>query len=167
MRKIFRNLRGIFIGIVNSATHVIIRAENMKYVIYFFIFIFSLSIQGKETVMLQDFNSLEWRNRIILVNTVNDKDSIMKIFEQNEDDINERDIVWFVIQDDTLETNFIGNLTDDFLSNTAKKYKTSQGKVTLIGKDGDIKSSHESLDLEVIFLEIDAMPMRQIEMQSQ
>ena len=117
--------------------------------------------------MLQDFNSLKWENRIILVNTVNNKDSIMRTFEQNEDDINERDIVWFVIQDDTLATNFHGNLTDDFVSNTFKKYKNSQGKVTLIGKDGGIKSSHESLDLEAIFIEIDAMPMRQIEMQSQ
>ncbi|WP_415231139.1 DUF4174 domain-containing protein [Psychromonas sp.] len=136
----------------------------MKYVIFF---IFSFSIQGKEIVILQDFNSLKWGNRIILVNTVNNKDSIMKTFEQNEDNINERDIVWFVIQDDTLATNFNGNLTDDFLSNTVKKYKSSQGKITLIGKDGGIKSSRESLDLEAIFLEIDAMPMRQIEMQSQ
>jgi len=117
--------------------------------------------------MLQEFNSLRWENRIILVNTVNNKDSIMKILEQNEDDINERDIVWFVIQDDTLATNFNGNLTDEFSSNTVKKYKSSQGKVTLIGKDGAMKSSRESLDLEAIFLEIDAMPMRQIEMQSQ
>lgn len=117
--------------------------------------------------MLQDFNSLKWENRIILVNTVNNKDSSMKIFEQNEDAINERDIVWFVIQDNTLATNFNGNITDDFLSNTVKKYKSNQGKVTLIGKDGGIKSSHESLDLKAIFLEIDAMPMRQIEMHSQ
>ncbi|GLS90344.1 hypothetical protein GCM10007916_14110 [Psychromonas marina] len=117
--------------------------------------------------MLEEFNSLKWENRIILVNTVNNKDSIIKIFEQNEDDINERDIVWFVIQHDTLATNFNGNLADNFLSNAVKKYKSSQGKVMLIGKDGDIKSSRESLYLEAIFLEIDAMPMRQIEMQSQ
>lgn len=160
------NLSSLFIAIVNRATHLLIKAENMKYV-YLLFFIFSLPIQGKEIALLQDFNSLTWENRIILVNTVNNKDSIMKILEQNEDGINERDIVWFVIQYDTLATNFNGNLTDHFLSNTVKKYKRSQEKVTLIGKDGGIKSNRERLDLEAIFLEIDAMPMRQIEMQSQ
>jgi hypothetical protein len=126
MRKIFRNLRGIFIGIVNSAYHLIIGVENMKYVIFFFIF--SLSIQGKEIVMLQDFNSLKWGNRIILVNTVNNNDSIMKIFKQNEDDINERDIVWFVIQDDTVATNFNGNLAVDFFLTRLKNIKVAKEK---------------------------------------
>ena len=91
----------------------------------------------------------------------------MKIFEKNEADINERDIVWFVMQEETVATNFNGNLDDDFLSNTVKKYKIDQGKVILLGKDGGIKSNRERVDLEAIFLEIDAMPMRQIEMLSQ
>ena len=146
MRKILLNLSCISIGTVNSATHLIIKAENMKYV-YLLFFIFSLPSQGKEIALLQDFNSLTWENRIILVNTVNNKDSIIKILERNEDDINERDIVWFVIHDDSLATNFNGNFTDHFLSRTVKKYKSNQEEVTLIGKDGGIKSSRQSLDL--------------------
>jgi hypothetical protein len=35
----------------------------------------------------------------------------------------------------------------------------------LIGKDGGIKSQSDYLNLEAIFSEIDAMPMRQLEMQ--
>ena len=40
-----------------------------------------------------------------------------------------------------------------------------QSKVILIGKDGGIKSRFDRLDLEAIFSDIDAMPMRQYEMQ--
>lgn len=120
--------------------------------------------------MLTNLTDLKWENRIILVNTVNNKDSILNTFEQNETEINERDIVWFVMYNNAVTTNFNGYLTDNFVSNTIEKYKlkdtNDQQKVILLGKDGSIKSNHKSLLLEAIFSQIDAMPMRQIEMQS-
>lgn len=137
----------------------------MKYII--FLFIFSLSIQAKEVIMLTDLSPLKWKNRIIVVNTVNNKDSILKRFEQHVVEINERDIVWFIMQNGTVDTNFNGDIADDFVSNTTQKYKIEQGKVILFGKDGAIKSIRGSINLEVIFSEIDMMPMRKIEMQSQ
>lgn len=121
--------------------------------------------------MLTNLTALKWENRIILVNTVNNKDSILNIFEQNEAEINERDIVWFVMNNNTVTTNFNGYLADNFVSNTIQKYKlkdtNEQQKVILLGKDGNIKSSYKNLVSEAIFSQIDAMPMRQIEMQSQ
>lgn len=137
----------------------------MKYII--FLFIFSLSIQAKEVIMLTDLSPLKWKNRIIVVNTVNNKDSILKRFEQHLAEINERDIVWFIMQNGTVDTNFNGDIADDFVSNTTQKYKIEQGKVILLGKDGAIKSIRGSINLEAIFSEIDMMPMRKIEMQSQ
>lgn len=137
----------------------------MKYII--FLFIFSLSIQAKEVIMLTDLSPLKWKNRIIVVNTVNNKDSILKRFEQHAAEINERDIVWFIMQNGTVDTNFNGDIADDFVSNTTQKYKIEQGKVILLGKDGAIKSIRGSINLEAIFSEIDMMPMRKIEMQSQ
>ena len=117
--------------------------------------------------MLTDLSPLKWKNRIIVVNTVNNKYSILKRFEQHLAEINERDIVWFIMQNGTVDTNFNGDIADDFVSNTTQKYKIEQGKVILLGKDGAIKSIRGSINLEAIFSEIDMMPMRKIEMQSQ
>lgn len=87
----------------------------MKYVICFFII--SLSIQAKELAMLTDLSDLRWENRVIFVSTVNDKDSISKIFEQHETELNERDIVWFIMQNNTVSSNFSGNIADNFVPN--------------------------------------------------
>lgn len=142
----------------------------MKYIIFFII---SLSIQAKESVMLTDLSTLRWENRIIIVSTDNDNDknSILKIFEQHETELNERDVIWLIMQNDTVISNFNGNITDKFVSKMIQKYtinaKDKQQKVILIGKDGAIKWSAKRLDLAAIFSEIDSMPMRQVEMRAQ
>ncbi|MEH6452864.1 MAG: DUF4174 domain-containing protein [Psychromonas sp.] len=117
--------------------------------------------------MLSELTTLKWENRIILVNATQNKDNVVTLFEQNKVEINDRDIIWFVIKNGRVTTNFTGNLTKGFLPDTREKYMSGQGKVILIGKDGGIKSRRDSLDLNSIFLEIDAMPMRQLEMQNQ
>ncbi|MEJ6123481.1 DUF4174 domain-containing protein [Vibrio sp. 2-Bac 85] len=138
----------------------------MKYVICFFII--SLSIQAKELAMLTDLSDLRWENRVIVVSTVNDKDSISKIFEQHETELNERDIVWFIMQNNTVSSNFSGNIADNFVPNMIQNYKINaqleQGNVMLIGKDGGIKWAAKRLNLADIFSKIDSMPMRQVEM---
>ena len=138
----------------------------MKYIICFFII--SLSIQAKELAMLTDLSDLRWENRVIVVNTVNDKDSISKIFEQHETELNERDIVWFIMQNNTVSSNFSGNIADNFVPNMIQNYKINaqleQGNVMLIGKDGGIKWAAKRLNLADIFSKIDSMPMRQVEM---
>lgn len=140
----------------------------MKYVICFFII--SLSIQAKELAMLTDLSDLRWENRVIVVSTVNDKDSISKIFEQHETELNERDIVWFIMQNNTVSSNFSGNIADNFVPNMIQNYKINaqleQGNVMLIGKDGGIKWAAKRLNLADIFSKIDSMPMRQVEMRA-
>ena len=137
----------------------------MKYIIFFII---SLSIQAKELAMLTDLSDLRWENRVIVVSTVNDKDSISKIFEQHETELNERDIVWFIMQNNTVSSNFSGNIADNFVPNMIQNYKINaqleQGNVMLIGKDGGIKWAAKRLNLADIFSKIDSMPMRQVEM---
>jgi hypothetical protein len=127
-------------------------------------FVFSFPIYAaKEATMLTDISSLKWKNRIILVNTISSKNSILKVFEQNKAEINERDIVWFVIKDKSVDSNFNGNLSNNFLFNLNTKFKGKPLKVVLLGKDGGVKSVNENLDLKAIFLQIDGMPMRQFE----
>jgi hypothetical protein len=90
--------------------------------------------------MLSELTSLKWDKRIILVNGVQNKESVLVLFEKNTTEINDRDIVWFIIKDDHAVTNYSGKLSEDFLNNTRNRYKVGQGKVILIGKDGGIKS---------------------------
>jgi len=134
-------------------------------------FIISLSIQAKESVMLADLSTLRWENRIIIVSTVNDQDSILKIFEQHQAELNERDIAWFIMQNDQVISNFKGNIADNFVANMIQNHKINaqleQEKVILLGKDGAIKWDAEHLDLAAILSEIDSMPMRQVEMRAQ
>ena len=117
-------------------------------------------------MMLNDLSSLKWEKRIILVTNVANKNEILALFEKNIIKINHRDIVWFIIKNDHVVTNYSGKLSEDFLNNTCNKYKVGQSKVLLIGKDSAIKSIRDHMDLAAIFLEIDAMPMRQTEMRN-
>ena len=116
--------------------------------------------------MLSELSSLKWDKRIVLVNNVQNKESVLALFKKNTTEINDRDIVWLIIEDDHAVTNYPGKLSEDSLNNTRNRYKVGQGEVILVGKDGGVKSRFAHVDLEAIFLEIDAMPMRQIEMQN-
>ncbi|SFG47409.1 DUF4174 domain-containing protein [Neptunomonas qingdaonensis] len=138
----------------------------MKYLTQFIFLLFSISVNSNELPMLSDLTSLKWDNRIILVNDVQNEESILAAFEKNIIEINDRDIVWLIIKGDHAFSNYSGTLSEDLLNNTRDRYKMREGQVILIGKDGDVKSWQDRLDLEGIFLEIDAMPMRQREMQN-
>ena len=76
----------------------------------------------------------------------------------------DRDILWFVIEDTFIRTNFSGAISPKLGSRLRKGYFHGGTKVILIGKDGGIKSRETTLDLFGIFTRIDAMPMRQREM---
>ena len=48
-----------------------------------------------------------------------------------------------------------------------QQYAVKPGEVILIGKDGGLKLRLDNLDIPILFSVIDAMPMRQNEMQRQ
>lgn len=138
----------------------------MKYMAQILFLLFSMFAQGNELTMLTDLSSLQWKNRIIVVNDVQNVENVLALLENNTAEINDRDIVWFIIKEDRTFTNYSGKLSEDLLSNTRERYRVGQGKIILIGKDGGIKSRLDRVDLEAIFSEIDAMPMRQNEMRN-
>jgi hypothetical protein len=125
-----------------------------------------MSAQTSELTMLTDLFSLQWKNRLIIVNDVQNGERVLALFEKNTSEINDRDIVWFMFKGSQTFTNYTGKLSGDFLANTREKYRVGQGEVVLIGKDGATKFRLDRVDLEAIFSEIDAMPMRQNEMQN-
>ena len=135
----------------------------MKHIVLIPLLFFSMLAQAEDVPMLSDLDSLEWKNRIIVVNETKNEDDSLQLLKEQVAEIDDRDIIWFIIKDDIALTNYSGQLSREFVSNMQEKLGPVQGKVILIGKDGGIKSQSDYLNLEAIFSEIDAMPMRQLE----
>jgi len=113
---------------------------------------------------------LRWEYRVILIfarepymsNALNNLDEFKA-------EIEERDIAWFVLDDNTLHTNYDGKLKDQLRDELMDRYFTPvpvETAVRLIGKDGTVKSRSSDLNLEATFGLIDQMPMRRAEMRS-
>ena len=136
----------------------------MKHIVLIPMLIFSVFAQAEAAPVLSDLDSLEWKNRVIVINEPKNQDESLQLLKDQVAEIDDRDIIWFVINDDLAISNYSGQLSRKFVNNMRERLGPMQGKVILIGKDGGIKSQSDYLDLEAIFSEIDAMPMRQLEM---
>lgn len=137
----------------------------MKHLAIILFLAFSTLAHGSESNMLDDLDSLQWKNRIIIINeTVNEKD-ILALLDERVAGIDDRDIIWFIFKRDRVLSNYPGKLPDNFSSSTRERYGVEKSKVVLIGKDGGVKSRYDRVDLEAVFSDIDDMPMRQYEMQ--
>ncbi|OGO78847.1 MAG: hypothetical protein A2203_00740 [Chromatiales bacterium RIFOXYA1_FULL_46_5] len=125
---------------------------------------FCVCAHSSELAVLSDLHSLKWNHRIVLVNDLHNPQDIVALFEKNKGKISERDLIWFVLKGNQVNTNYSGVVAEDFVTKTRDSYKIGAGKIMLIGKDGGVKFLLDRLDLEAIFSEIDAMPMRKNEM---
>lgn len=74
-----------------------------------------------------------------------------------------RDVIWFVVDNERLATNYPGNVVSGFIAHLHETFAEEQS-VLLIGKDGGVKMRAKRLAISEIFSGIDAMPMRQREM---
>jgi hypothetical protein len=114
----------------------------------------------------------QWKNRLILIFASSQQDSTLLKTQQQaiayKDEIADRDLLlMYMIEKGKNTVN--GSLLPDSVSTALRKeYAVPQGKFTiiLIGKDGGEKMRQENkIDFKEIFGRIDAMPMRQSEMQ--
>lgn len=137
----------------------------MKHFVAILFLAFSTLAHGNELTMLSELASLQWQNRIVIIDQAEDKKDILDQLDKYTAEINDRDIVWFIFKHDRLLTNYAGKISEDFSSKARERYDTMRSKVILIGKDGGIKARYNRVDLEAVFSDIDAMPMRQYEMQ--
>lgn len=124
----------------------------------------SLFSNASDNLPLNDLSSLRWENRLIIVNQPTNPDNALGLMKNHSQDIIERDIVWFILKGSEAVTNYSGSLSKSFMENIQQEYRLKKNTVTLIGKDGGIKSQKKSVDLQILFSTIDAMPMRQQEM---
>lgn len=135
----------------------------MRYFILLLLF-FSLCAQSSERPMLTKLSSLQWQNRIIVVNDVADAEKTVPLLEGKAAGIADRDLIWLVFQGSETASNYPGKLAPELKANVLQTYAIEPGQVILIGKDGGVKSRLEQVDLEALFADIDAMPMRRREM---
>ncbi|MDR9827587.1 DUF4174 domain-containing protein, partial [Vibrio sp. FNV 38] len=133
-------------------------------------FVFSTATWGQS--MLNDIDDLKWKNRIILVYSESNSNVLYHQLTSDIDSIKERDIVWFLLSNDRLKTNYNGDISSDIIHHLEKiissaKPHSFMDHVVLIGKDGGIKSRSTNLNLTGLYQQIDAMPMRQQEIRRQ
>lgn len=138
----------------------------MKPILLIPLLIFSLLVNAQTLAKLSDIASLEWKNRVVVINAPKNTNKTLSLLKEQVAAIVDRDIIWFIIKEDVALSNYSGELAQVLLSNTRERLKPEKGEVILIGKDGGIKSRANRFDLQAIFSEIDAMPMRQYEMQN-
>ena len=136
----------------------------MNYLLPFFLCLFSVVVQSQEPDMLNDLTSLNWQNRVIIVREPQTAANAAAVLGQFAAGINERDVIWFVISGQAIETNYPGDLSADLPDTLVATYAVDDGETVLIGKDGGTKLRLNTLDLNALFSAIDAMPMRQREM---
>jgi len=124
----------------------------------------ALATASEGEAPLDELAPLRWQHRIILVDA-RIPDAIERL-QAAQQPIEERDILWFVSHQGRLRSNYLGPLGNMLAAEVERQYfSRSDAAVFLIGKDGDLKASDQRLDLPRLFERIDAMPMRQREMQ--
>lgn len=136
----------------------------MKFFALLTAFLLPLNAMSEKRPTLDDLTPLEWQNRIILVFSP-ETEEVQSQLQQAKVGIDDRDIVWFVINGNETRTNYPGQVSHQFAANIDKQFSPLGEPVILIGKDGGVKESGDLLSLESLFDEIDSMPMRIREMQ--
>ncbi|MFN6485775.1 MULTISPECIES: DUF4174 domain-containing protein [unclassified Nostoc] len=133
------------------------------------------TVQGStHAIKMSSFklSSQKWQNRVLLIFAPSvDNHSYqqqMQLFNQHQNGFKERDLVLIRVLPNESYTN--GQLIDE--SSTVKLRNhfgvdKESFRVILVGKDGGVKRSDNTpVQATAIFEQIDAMPMRQQEMQN-
>lgn len=117
---------------------------------------------------LVGLESLKWKYRVLLVFVQEPfVSTALQNLSELEEGIEERDLIWFLLADDQLHTNYRGRLGHELRELLLDQHFTPTPVETikiLIGKDGSLKSRDPGLDLDSTFALIDQMPMRKEEM---
>ncbi len=115
---------------------------------------------------LSNISQLRWVSRVILV--LADQQSEAELINQlnlAKTEIEERDLLWFVLNAELLTSNYGGEISSSFGRDVREKYLVNSIKAVLIGKDGGVKNRQQVLSLDSMLALIDTMPMRQSEME--
>jgi hypothetical protein len=135
------------------------------YSLWLGLMMFSGLVLGEKNQQLENLSSLKWQHRIVVFNEPENQADALRVIKAQKNNIETRDIVWFMFSGDAVESNYVGEMAGGFADHIRDQYQLSAGQVILIGKDGGLKSSFDGINLNAIFAAIDVMPMRRQERQ--
>ncbi|MFA0811947.1 DUF4174 domain-containing protein [Microbulbifer epialgicus] len=116
---------------------------------------------------LQNLNQFQWKNRVLLLHDPSNPQETLQNLLKLSPQFAERNLLWFLFSNGSLETNYPGNVSSEFASNIKSRFLQGSGtKVVLIGKDGGVKYNASSFSPVEILKKIDSMPMRRQEKQN-
>lgn len=136
----------------------------MNYFAFLAPLLIPLGLLAQPNSSLNSLEQLTWQNRVILVFS-DRRDHFENIFDNAKAQVNDRDIVWFIINNKAVTSNYPGEITDAFVHRTHRRFYKGGEQIILIGKDGGVKEQGDALTIKELFDDIDAMPMRIREMQ--
>ncbi len=117
---------------------------------------------------LEQVSDFKWQNRLIIVFADGSEQyPIKKQLEVENYEIEDRDILWFVVSRNSVATNYTRRLSRMLANNLWQAYVTdasAEVEVILVGKDGGVKYRADALNTFEIYQRIDQMPMRRAEM---
>lgn len=128
-------------------------------------------IDPESEIGLTDLSPFQWEHRLFVV--FSQSADITEIEAQLTAEValvDDRDILWFIVVEDEVTTNFAGPLSPTLSDNLRERYARDEGEaleVVLVGKDGGVKNRLTTLDTAGLYFQIDQMPMRQREMQDE
>ncbi|MEO1079131.1 MAG: DUF4174 domain-containing protein [Pseudomonadota bacterium] len=115
------------------------------------------------TPSLRDSKDLRWTYRLLLLDATIDAEALASLSSVRRE-LRERDVLWFVLGDNGLDSNYVGDVAPALQAELVARLRNSNAAVALIGKDGGLKLRADVLDIEDVFARIDSMPMRIREM---
>jgi hypothetical protein len=128
------------------------------------------SLNAEETPM--DLSQFQWKNRLLFLFAPNRShplfDVLQKSIATQQAEVADRDLVIFEILESGTSRMDTSDLDPQVAQTLRDKFDVNPGRFALIlvGKDGSVKlNRQEQTQLEDIFALIDAMPMRQKEME--
>lgn len=116
---------------------------------------------NNSSVSFQTLSEMKWQYRILLIE---ESEDYQQVLSDASDDIKDRHLVWFLVTPEQIMSNLSGPIPTRLQQDIRKR--SADNEVILIGKDGGVKLREEQLNLPYVFSTIDAMPMRQAEMNS-
>lgn len=114
--------------------------------------------------LLQDLSDLQWQHRLLLIAGEDATADTLTELRGRRDDIDDRDLLWWIAVDDDLYSNYPGRISPALKQRLLLRDGSQQASVVLIGKDGSTKLDLRYFDLDRILSRIDSMPMRAGEM---
>jgi hypothetical protein len=143
-------------------------AQKSVPVIIIFFAIFTFISTGDAAMHLTQYT---WKNRLLFVFAPHSRHpSLIDLRNEiplQKEEILDRDLIVFQIYETGSSFKDMNEIDHETADKLRREFKVSPGHLTviLVGKDGGVKlRQNEQLNLEQIFLLIDAMPMRRQEM---